>query len=92
MLRQVGQSIYIRVGGKSKTFLDYQFIPVLSFFRYCTRSCLTMMAGVGVAHKLLKKQQQKKKKKKKKSDSELLLVIRPNDNHSPGPVIRAVSP
>ena len=26
------------------------------------------------------------------SESELLLVIRPNDNHSPGPVIREVSP
>ena len=90
MLRQVGQSIYTRVGGKSKTFLDYKFIPVLSFFRYCTRSCLTMMAGVGVAHKLLKKN--KKKKQQEKSDSELLLVIRPNDNHSPGPVIMAVSP
>ena len=25
-----------------------------SFSRYCTRSCLTTMAGVGVAHKLLK--------------------------------------
>ena len=48
-----------------------------------------MMAGVGVAHKLLKKKQ---KKQQEKSDSELLLVIRPNDNHSPGPVIRAVSP
>ena len=89
MLRQVGQSIYTWVGGKSKTFLDYKFIPVLSFFRYCTRSCLTMMAGVGVAHKLLKKTT---KKPQEKSDSELLLVIRPNDNHSPGPVIRAVSP
>ena len=28
MLRQVGQSIYTRVGGKSKTFLDNKFIPV----------------------------------------------------------------
>ena len=26
------------------------------------------------------------------SESELLLVTRPNDNHSPGPVIREVSP
>ena len=65
MLRQVGQSIYTRVGGKSKTFLDYKFIPVLSFFRYCTWSCLTMMAGVGVAHKLLKKKQKKKNKTRK---------------------------
>ena len=30
----------------------------LSFSRYCTRSCLTIMAGVGVVHKLLKKQQE----------------------------------
>ena len=66
MMRQAGQSIYTRVGGKSKIFLDYKFIPVLSFFRYCTRSCLTMMAGVGVAHKLLKKKKQQQKKKKKK--------------------------
>ena len=26
------------------------------------------------------------------SESELLLVTRPNDNHSPGPVIKEVSP
>ena len=31
----------------------------LSFSRYCTRSCLTMMAGVGVAHKLLKTNKKK---------------------------------
>ena len=30
----------------------------LSFFRYCTRSCLTIMAGVSVVHKLIKKQQE----------------------------------
>ena len=31
-----------------------------SFSQYCTRSCLTIMAGVGVAHKLLKKTKQRK--------------------------------
>ena len=31
----------------------------LSFSRYCTRSCLTMKAGVGVAQKLLKKKKKK---------------------------------
>ena len=30
----------------------------INFSRYCTRSCLTMMAGVDVAHKLLKKKQE----------------------------------
>ena len=32
----------------------------LSFCQYCTPSCLTMMAGVGVADKLLKKKKQEK--------------------------------
>ena len=35
----------------------------LSFSRYCTRSCLTIMAGVGVAHKLLKKTKKKTRKR-----------------------------
>ena len=35
--------------------ISIDYIQILSFSRYCTRSCLTMMAGVGVAHKLLKK-------------------------------------
>ena len=34
----------------------------LSFSRYCTQSCLTIMVDVGVAHKLLKKQKTNKKK------------------------------
>ena len=35
---------------------------MFSFFLsgYCTRSCLTAMAGVGVAHKLLKRKNKKK--------------------------------
>ena len=41
---------------KSLPSLPFTFVSLffLSFSRYCTRSCLTMMAGVGVAHKLLK--------------------------------------
>ena len=38
-----------------------------SFYRYCYRSCLTMMAGVGVVHKLLKKTTTKKKTDIKKN-------------------------
>ena len=30
-----------------------------AFFRYCTRSCLTMLAGEGVAHRLLIKKKKK---------------------------------
>ena len=39
-------------------FCDFwytRYMFFLSFTRYCIRSCLTIMAGVGVAHKLLKK-------------------------------------
>ena len=42
-------------GGCDRTFL--------SFCRYCTQSCLTKMAGMGVAHKLLKKKKKKTRKK-----------------------------
>ena len=34
----------------------------------------------------------KRQKKAPESESEMLLVTRPNDNHSPGPVISEVSP
>ena len=39
----------------------------LSFSRYCTRSCLTMKAGVGVAHKLFKQVAQRVQYAKVKS-------------------------
>ena len=43
MLRQVGQSIYTWVGGKSKTFLDINFIPVRMWQR-----CLALQCGLAL--------------------------------------------
>ena len=37
------------------------FLLLLSFSRYSTRSLLTMMAGMGVAHKVLKKKKKRKR-------------------------------
>ena len=39
MLRQVGQSIYTLVGGKSKTFLDYKFIHLRMRQRHLALQC-----------------------------------------------------
>ena len=47
-------------GNRTPDFLAKStFLLILSFSRYCNRSFLTIMAGVGVAHKLLKKIQEK---------------------------------
>ena len=44
----------LRISSAKRTFLLF-----LSFSRYCSRSFLTIMAGVGVANKLLKKNKKK---------------------------------